>query len=129
MIDGIIIIMVADFTSRRLFEFLMAGGSTDSLRLSLISYASILLSLSLPILIFGLLGGIFGWTPGKYCLYLRLRRLQGNQRSIGRAIVREWVKYCGFAFFHIGALWAFYGVLTNAKAFYDQWFGLTVEDM
>ncbi len=99
----------------------------------MLGISSMLLSgagIGAPILLFGILEGALGWTPGKLILSLRVQK-RGNQDKIGIAqgILRQMIKTFAISFMFFGALWALYGIITSNEAFYDNWLRIDVNDL
>jgi len=83
-----------------------------------------------PILILGILEGLFGWTPGKLLFSLRVQREGSNLKiGIAKGILRQIIKTISFSFMFFGALWALYGVITSDATFYDNWLRIDVNDL
>ena len=103
---------------------------TDELGFSILGFTgSSLISLGIPILLFGTISGIFGWSPGKLIFFLRIRKPGNTVPGLALGILREVVKYISLSFFFLGAIWALAGILTRQKTFYDEWLNLEVDDI
>lgn len=103
--------------------------NSGMIMLTLIQIAGLAISYGLPIIVFGSLSGLFGWTPGKLICFLRLKDDSGSRPGILKVILREFIKYIGISFMFLGSLWAIYGIVTKQKTFYDDWLSLDVEDL
>jgi uncharacterized RDD family membrane protein YckC len=82
----------------------------------------------LPILILGLCVGLFGRTPGKLLMFLKVKDRSGRVPGIPQGLLREIIKLVGTMFL-FGGLYAIYGLVTSGKTFYDDWLGLDVDDL
>ncbi len=119
-----------------LFSFISVSGTTsidhpqNEMMLQMSSMLMSGASAAGPILIFGILEGLFGWTPGKLILSLRVQK-QGSQSKIGigQGILRQIIKTFSISFMFFGALWALYGIITSDEAFYDNWLRIDVNDL
>lgn len=81
----------------------------------------------IPILALGFFVGLFGKSPGKLVMFLKVVNESKRAPGLAQGILREIIKVlCGMFLF--GALYALYGVITRGKAFYDDWLSLDVED-
>ena len=88
-----------------------------------------IISYGIPIVIFGTISGIFGWSPGKLIFFLRIRKSTDKSPGIALGILREIVKYISLTFLFLGAIWALSGIITKQKTFYDNWLNLEVDDI
>jgi len=91
--------------------------------------AGSVISYGIPIVVFGSLAGLFGWTPGKLICFLRVKNQSGNTPGIAKGILREFIKFVGTSFLLLGAFWALHGIVTKQKTFYDDWLDIDVEDI
>lgn len=81
-----------------------------------------------PLIIYGLLIGLTGRTPGKLIMFLKVTHQSGSRLGIAKGILREIIKFISFAFF-FGAIWALFGIVTSERTFYDEWLNAEVEDL
>lgn len=102
----------------------------DSDAVGVITLFNTYLGYGAVILLYGVLEGQLGWTPGKLILFLRVRR-EGTSRNIGIAqgILRQILKVLSFSFVFLGALWALVGIIRTEQAFYDGFLHIDVEDL
>ncbi len=128
-IDISLVVFISGFAATQLFKHVSAVPLLAQHEGILFSYGSFAISAGIPIVLFGTLSGLFGWTPGKLIMFLRVRDRNGRNPGITQGILREIVKYFGTSFIFLGSLWALYGVLTSQTTFYDDWIGLDVEDL
>ena len=89
---------------------------------------SMLLTLVIPIILYGCLTGYFGWTPGKYLMKLRVRGIDEQPVGMGKGLLREAVKWAVCSFLVFGLVWALYGIFTEGRTFYDNWLNSSVDD-
>ena len=82
----------------------------------------------IPVLILGLLVGVFGRSPGKLVMFLKVQDRSGRVPGVPQGIVREVIKVVSTMFL-FGGLYAIYGLVTSGKTFYDDWLGLDVDDL
>lgn len=128
IIDAILVWLLSFGIS--LIWSLLAGPQSEEIGFSIIGFAgSTLISYGVPILIFGSISGIFGWSPGKLIFFLRIRKSGDSSPGLALGILREIVKYISLSFFFLGAIWALAGILTKQKTFYDEWLNLEVDDI
>jgi hypothetical protein len=129
-IDATIIFAIAGLGRHMLFSMAIDHVlNPHSLGGTVMAYGSIALFAGLPIIVLGTLSGLFGWTPGKLILFLRVHGRNGKAPGMAQGILRETVKYVGISFMLFGAVWALYGIITRERAFYDEWIGVDVEDL
>jgi uncharacterized RDD family membrane protein YckC len=107
-----------------------APPQAEEIGFSIMNFAgSALLSYGVPIVLFGSISGIFGWSPGKLIFFLRIRKSRNTAPGLALGILREIVKYISISFFFLGGIWALVGIITRQKTFYDDWLNLDVEDI
>ncbi|MFA7206050.1 MAG: RDD family protein [Saccharofermentanales bacterium] len=126
---GLNLAVSAMFTAENAVAAESAETGMSVFTLTLIPIAGMVVSYGIPILLFGSLSGLLGWTPGKLICFLRVREASGDKPGILKGILRELIKYIGTTFMFLGAIWAIYGIVTKQKTFYDDWIGLDVEDI
>ena len=81
-----------------------------------------------PVLIIGTLVGLFGRSPGKLILFLKVTDESNRPPGLAQGIIREVIKLAG-GIFLFGGLYAIYGIVTGGRAFYDDWLSLRVDDL
>lgn len=96
--------------------------------MTIFSIANYAVSYGIPIVGFGILSGLFGWTPGKLVCFLRVRNSARRAPGIAQGILREIIKYISVSVMFLGAIWAIQGIVTRQRTFYDDWLSLDVED-
>jgi uncharacterized RDD family membrane protein YckC len=96
--------------------------------MTIFSIVSSVVSYGIPILGFGILSGLFGWTPGKLICFLRVQNTSRRVPGIAQGILREIIKYVSVSLMFLGAIWAIQGIVTRQRTFYDEWLSLDVED-
>jgi uncharacterized RDD family membrane protein YckC len=92
------------------------------------STESIILTIIIPIILFGITTGLLGKTPGKMLMKLRVVRLDNQPTGIKNGIIRETIKCAAFTCLILGLAWALYDLFTTGRTFYDDWLRLSVED-
>lgn len=125
VIDTILLQFFSYFISMGVFFLL-----PDSDSVELISLFNSYLGYGAVIILYGVLEGQFGWTPGKLILFLRVRR-EGSSKNIGIAqgILRQILKLLSLSFIFLGAIWALVGIIRNEQTFYDGFLRIDVEDL
>lgn len=125
VIDTILLQFLSYFISMGVFFLL-----PDSDSVELISLFNSYLGYGAVIILYGVLEGQFGWTPGKLILFLRVRR-EGSSKNIGIAqgILRQILKLLSLSFIFLGAIWALVGIIRNEQTFYDGFLRIDVEDL
>ena len=129
IIDLTVAFILAGTATGILLKFSMYLPLPEQFSGAFFGYVSMGIAAGIPIIIYGIMSGTLGWTPGKLVLSLRVRNRNGSAPGIGQGILREVVKYVGLSFMFLGALWALYGVITAERTFYDEWIGLDVDDL
>ena len=81
-----------------------------------------------PILVNGVLTGLFGRSPGKFIMFLNVKDAGGDPPGIAAGIVREIIKAVSLGFF-FGMIYAIQGLVTRGQTFYDAWLDLEVDDL
>jgi uncharacterized RDD family membrane protein YckC len=89
---------------------------------------SIILTIIVPIILFGITTGLLGKTPGKMLMRLRVTRLDSQPAGIKLGIIRETIKCAAITCMIFGLLWALYDIFTTGRTFYDDWLRLSVDD-
>jgi uncharacterized RDD family membrane protein YckC len=92
------------------------------------SLDSVILTIIVPIVLFGIMIGLTGKTPGKMLLKLRVQGFDNRPVGIKKGLLREAIKWAAFTCLILGVVWAFYGLFTEGRTFYDEWLSLTVDD-
>jgi uncharacterized RDD family membrane protein YckC len=86
------------------------------------------LSMALPVVLYGIMVGLWGRTPGKFIMFLKVQTRSGQLLGIPHGILREIIKLISlWCFFCL--IWALFGIVTRESAFYDEWLGFEVEDL
>lgn len=94
----------------------------------LLSGSWMLGSFLVPALILGALTGLTGRTPGKLLFFLRVQYPDGDPPGLAHGILRELAKLLLFATVY-GLFYALASAVNNRETFYDNWFGLEVDDL
>jgi uncharacterized RDD family membrane protein YckC len=92
------------------------------------SLDSVILTIIVPIVLFGIMIGLTGKTPGKMLLKLRVQGFDNRPVGIKKGLLRKAIKWAAFTCLILGVVWAFYGLFTEGRTFYDEWLSLTVDD-
>jgi len=92
------------------------------------SVDSIILTVIIPVSLFGIMTGVLGKTPGKMLMRLRVCGLDSTPVGIKKGLIREAIKCAAFTCLILGIPWALYGLFTEGSTFYDDWLGLSVDD-
>lgn len=126
----VIDIILLQFTSYFISIGVLLLLPSDSEALGMFALFNTYLGYGAVILVYGILEGQFGWTPGKLILFLRVRR-EGTTRNIGIAqgILRQILKVLSFSFVFLGAIWALVGIIRSEQTFYDGLLHVDVEDL
>src|SRR4030042_7148203 len=95
---------------------------------SVLGFAFSGLSMALPVVVYGIMVGLWGRTPGKLIMFLKVQTRSGQLPGIPHGILREIIKLISlWCFFCL--IWALFGIVTRESAFYDDWLGFEVEDL
>lgn len=128
-IDCVLVLMLGQGINLLYLLAISDRMTTDTHLLGIIGIISTAVSYGVPIIVFGILSGRFGWTPGKLCCFLRVQNSSRKSPGIAQGILREIIKYISISLMFLGGLWAIYGIVTKQKTFYDDWLSLNVEDI
>ena len=79
-----------------------------------------------PVLFMGVPTGLWGRTPGKWVLGLRVVHIRSHPPSVRRALAREMLKTLALASV-LGAVFCLIQILCTGTVWYDQLCGTTVE--
>lgn len=89
LIDYIILVAIVAFST--LISRLLGGGARSAGNSS--ETVGLLLAIIVAVMDLGILPGLTGFTVGKWSTGLRIRRSDGREMGIGRALLRHFVGY------------------------------------
>jgi len=126
VVDYAILVVPAAFGLLELGDATLPQG--DHLGFGFFGMGAMLGSLVVPALIMGTLTGLTGRTPGKLLFFLRVQYPDGDPPGLAHGILRELAKVLLFATVY-GLFYALASAVNNRETFYDNWFGLEVDDL
>lgn len=129
LIDTAIILLLVRIASGVDFMYILYAFSQGIVGFEMATPFSFAITVLIPILLYGIMVGQYGCTPGKYLMKLRIRNLDGEPIGLGKGILRETIKSGAISVLIFGLIWAVHGIITKNKTFYDRWLELSVDDL
>lgn len=129
LIDVAIVLLLVRIASGVDFMYILYAFSQGIVGFEMTTPFSFAITALIPILLYGIMVGQYGCTPGKYLMKLRIRNMDGEPIGLGKGILRETIKCGAISVLIFGLIWAIHGIFTKGKTFYDRWLELSVDDL
>jgi uncharacterized RDD family membrane protein YckC len=128
LIDIILMLLIVAFSLNIELNQLAICFAQGLSRFSTQSTETIIITVIIPIILFGLSTGLLGKTPGKLIMRLKVTGHDNQPAGIKKGLIREAIKCAVLTFLIFGLAWALYDLFTTGRTFYDEWLNLSVED-